>query len=640
MKKPDIHSADNGKTFVFKLIAICLPILVIVLLEMSLRIFKYGYNLSLFAEYEPNKEFFVVNQHASKRFFIDPQFAPTGNRELFKKKKTPGTMRIFVLGESTTVGYPYFHNGSFHRVLLFRLMQTYPEKHFEIINLSLTAVNSYTVYWFAKELAGYEPDAVLIYTGQNEYYGGLGVASAQTIGGSPATVNMLLRIRDLRTVQLMLNSFRKAAAPVSHEDENNGMTRMEIMVGNQQIPYKSALYEKGLNQFRYNLDATLRVLNKNNIPVFLSNTVSNVKDLPPFIGESGANEAYRTGQKLLSEEKYIEAGEFFTKAKEMDELRFRAPGELNDIIAELCRKYPGTYFVNTSDELKKQSYRQVLGDELFTDHVHPNLKGYALMAKAFYNTIKESGLLPKAKEELTEEAVFQEMPVSPIDSIAGEFRIMRLKSHWPYNDKQFDKPVPENTIEEKLAAKLFRKEESWLTVHNALYLAYEKAGQPVKAAKIAEGVVLEYSEDAAFYDKASMDYGKSGHIKQAALYMRKSFQLTASFEKARYIFVYFLMMDEPLQALPFLNYAIDNNTGNLNLSPIKPLVQQVIALKQKLATDMQNVTIMSEIAEIYLKMDNRTGALLYADKALSIEPGNMIALQIKEKLLRASGVES
>ena len=545
-------------------------------------------------------------------------------------------MRIFVLGESTTVGYPYFHNGSFHRWLLFRLMQTYPEKHFEIINLSLTAINSYTIYGFAKELADYEPDAVLIYTGQNEYYGGLGVASAQTIGGSPAMVNMLLQMRDLRTVQLILNSFRKTTAPVSHENGNDGMTRMEMMVGDQQIPYQSAIYEKGLNQFLHNMDAALRVLNKSNIPVFLSNLVSNVKDIPPFIGESGANEAYSMGQKLWEEEKYNEAGDYFLKAKELDELRFRAPDELNDIIEELCRKYPQAYFVNTLEELKKHSSRQVLGDELFTDHVHPNLKGYALMANAFYNAMKESDFLPEVKEEMSEKTVLLEMPVSPIDSIAGEFRIMRLKSHWPYNNKQFDKPLPEKTIEEILAAKLFRKEESWLTVHNALYLAYEKAGQPDKAAKIAEGVVLEYSEDAAFYDKASMDYGKSGQIKQAALYMRKSFQLSASFEKARYLFVYYLMMDEPLQALPFLNYAIDNNTGNLNLSPIKPLVQQVIALKQKLATDVQNVTIMSEIAEIYLKMDNRTGALLYADKALSIEPGNTTALQMKEKLLNVN----
>ena len=632
MKKPDKHITNNGKTYLFKLVAICLPFLMIILLELSLRLFGYGYDLGLFTEYESNKEFFVVNQHASKRYFIDPAFAPTGNQELFKKKKASNTMRVFILGESTTVGYPYFHNGSFHRWLLFRLMHTYPEKHFEIINLSLTAVNSYTIYGFAKELAGYEPDAVLIYTGQNEYYGGFGVASAQTIGGSPNVVNMLLQMRDMRTVQLILNSFRRTAAPVSHEDGNTRMTRMELMVGSQQIPYQSQLYEKGLSQFRYNMDATIRELNKNNIPVFLSNLVSNVKDISPFLGASGANEAYQAGQELWKEEKYNEAGDYFLKAKELDELRFRAPEELNDIIVELCRKYSRAYFVNTVEEMVKQSSHQVLGDELFTDHVHPNLKGYALMAKAFYRAMKESGFLPESEKELNEEAVMLNMPVSPIDSIAGEFRIMRLKSHWPYSDKQFDKPIYEKTIEEKLAAKIFRKEESWLTVHNALYLAYVKAGQSDKAAKIAENVVLEYSEDPAFYDKASADYGESGHIEQAAFYLQKSFQLSASFEKARYLFVYYLMMDEPLQALPYLNYAIENNAGSLNLSPIKLMAQQVISLKQKLAVNMQNTVVMSEIAVIYQKMDNRTAALLYADKILSLEPRNATALQLKEQL--------
>ena len=101
-----------------------------------------------------------------------------------KKMKDDSTLRIFVLGESTTIGYPFFHNGSFHRWLQYRLMHTFPDRQFEIINLSLTAVNSYTVLGFAKELIRYKPDAVLIYTGHNEFYGTLGVGSSSRIGSS------------------------------------------------------------------------------------------------------------------------------------------------------------------------------------------------------------------------------------------------------------------------------------------------------------------------------------------------------------------------------------------------------------------------------------------------------------------------
>ena len=106
-----------------------------------------------------------MNDYASDKFFSDTANATKGNHEIFAVDKAPNTFRIFVLGESTTIGYPYFHNGSFHRWLQYRLARMYPERNFEIINLSLTAVNSYTVLDFGKQLAQYQPDAVLIYAG-------------------------------------------------------------------------------------------------------------------------------------------------------------------------------------------------------------------------------------------------------------------------------------------------------------------------------------------------------------------------------------------------------------------------------------------------------------------------------------------
>ena len=615
-----------------------MPFLFIILLEFCLRLFGYGYNFDLFIEYQPNKDFLVFNPDASKRYFTDARFAPAGNREIFKKKKNVNTLRFFVLGESTTIGYPYFHNGSFHRWLLYRLMHTYPDKQFEIINLSLTAVNSYTVKAFAKELVNYEPDGVLIYTGQNEYYGGLGVGSAQTISGSPAIINTILRMRSLKTVQLLINTYGKIARNINQQPQQE-MTRMELMVGEQQIPYQSELYMKGINQFRYNMDATLKALQKKNIPVFFSNLVSNVKDLPPFISdeheEYNAAYYYREAQSSCNINDYAWAYEHFTKAKELDLLRFRAPAELNPVIQELCDQYSNAYFVNTQNEFENNTPHRLLGNELFTDHVHPNLKGYGLMSNAFYTAMIRSGVLPQPTptQEITLGQLLQEMPVSPIDSIAGEYRIMKLKGHWPFYDSTYvNISFPENTIEEKLAARLYRKEEDWLSVHNTLYMAYIKSDQPYKAAKIAEGTVLEYAEDPVFYESASMIYGKSGDIATASFYLKKSFDLAPAFEKAHYLTVYYLMLDQPEAAIPFLNYAIGNNTKGINLSTLKPLIEQVISFKQKLMHSPGSTSLMNDIANIYLSMDNKYGALIYANKILDIDPANENALKIKNSL--------
>ena len=176
-----------------------LPLLVLLLVEVSLRIGDYGNHLNLFVEYPGDNNFLMFNPNASKKYFTNQALAATGNTELFKKEKDANTLRIFILGESTTIGYPYFHNGSFHRWIQYRLMNTFPNKRFEIINLSLTAVNSYTVLGFAKELVQYKPDAVLIYSGHNEYYGTLGVASTENVGNSFDVFKLILNCANSRS---------------------------------------------------------------------------------------------------------------------------------------------------------------------------------------------------------------------------------------------------------------------------------------------------------------------------------------------------------------------------------------------------------------------------------------------------------
>lgn len=59
------------------------------------------------------------------------------------------------------MGFPYPNNISFQRMLKYQLQKTNPDKDIEIINLALTAINSYTFYDFAQELVHFEPDAIL-----------------------------------------------------------------------------------------------------------------------------------------------------------------------------------------------------------------------------------------------------------------------------------------------------------------------------------------------------------------------------------------------------------------------------------------------------------------------------------------------
>jgi hypothetical protein len=635
MRRKHTPGRIQGREILFKTGAFLLPLLLVVLVELGLRLFRCGYDTDLFIESPQNPDYLVLNPHASKRYFTDLRFAPAGNKELFRKKKPGGTLRFFVLGESTAIGYPYFHNGSFHRWLLYRLMHTFPEKHFEIVNLSLTAVNSYAVKGFAEALSAYSPDAVLIYAGQNEYYGGLGVASTQRLGSNPAVVNALARLRQFRTVQLLMDGYR---LPEKKQPEAQ-LTRMELMAGRQQVACRSELYWKGLRQFEYNMNAALKLLHKKHIPVFFSNVVCNLKDLPPFVSDETSNDNamhhYRKGQSFYREGKYAEAAASFVRAKELDLLRFRAPEELNRSVERLCSRYPSAHFVDAKRELEAYAPHRILGGELFTDHVHPNLKGYSVLAGAFYRALLESRLLPAPRLEMTREEWEKRMPVSPVDSIAAELRIEQLKAHWPFSAGPDAPPLArQGSLEEELAERLFRKEAGWLTVHSELYDAYVGRKQLDKAARIAEAAALEYAEDPVFYEQAAMLYGELGNKDPATFYLKKSFALLPSFGKARYIAALCLMADCPEEALPFLDYALAHPDGKLDPASLKPLAERAAGLKRQLAEDPARLDLLYELALVYRQMDNREGVAKYVGAILQTNPDHAGALALNASYLK------
>lgn len=631
---PDRNSAvkSRARLWLFRFIAIAIPFVFLVLLEGVLRLGHYGYNTSLFIEVPGNADYLEFNPAASKRYFTDQLNATTGNREPFHKIKEPGTLRIFVLGESTTIGYPYFHNGSFHRWLEYRLMRDFPDKKMEIVNVSLTAVNSYTVLGFARELVHYQPDAVLIYTGHNEYYGALGVGSTNTLGGSPALVHTLLWLRQFRVVQLFGQAIAKVGRLFSPASSKAGKTRMELMVGEQEIPFGSKLYKRGITQFRGNMDKTLAIFHNEGIPVFISNLVSNLRDQPPFISLGAAGTAdtaradfdYAQGEQAWNRGDYAAAKTDFIRAKEQDALRFRAPEAINAIIDELVHKYDNTHLVDTRSVFETASDHGIIGNSLLLEHVHPNLKGYALMSDAFYRALQRQGVIPAIPDSISAEPfgqLLRDMPITRVDSLAGAYKIDNLKNNWPFNHSGHDAGPPSRatwhlmTEEEDLAYALAFEHLPWDEAMRQLYDYYSKTEDLAKAATVMEALCLEHPEEVAWYEKTAMLFGKLKDNEKAIFYFRQAFDREPSFARARYLFVLCLEQDRPADAIPYLDYAIANNAAGMNLGPVKADALEIIRLEKTLAHDSLNKSLCDTIATAYAHMGNKPAAEKYAAMA-------------------------
>ena len=178
------------RSTIYKLIAVSIPFVLILLIEIVLRFANYGEDFKLFhrVPVKDKPDYLVINKDMAKKYFRDNGLRSDSQSDLFLKEKTDSTFRVFVQGASTVVGFPFYRGGSFPRMLKHRLSLSFPNKNIEVINTGMTAVNSYTLWDLTDDIIQQQPDLVIIYSGHNEYYGAFGVGSTVSYGSHPIVV--------------------------------------------------------------------------------------------------------------------------------------------------------------------------------------------------------------------------------------------------------------------------------------------------------------------------------------------------------------------------------------------------------------------------------------------------------------------
>ncbi|MCI0471735.1 MAG: SGNH/GDSL hydrolase family protein, partial [Candidatus Aminicenantes bacterium] len=254
-----------------------------------MRIAGYGGNLDLFitasGEYSHYK---MCNPQVGKRFFFMQSNIPDPPNDIFLKEKPANGYRIFVLGGSTTAGYPYSENMMFSRILHQRLTEAFPDRHIEMVNTATAAINTYSLLDFMDEILANEPDAILIYAGHNEYYGAFGVASTESLGKFRRVVKLYLDLKKFKAFILIRNiigQLRKFAAKMFSGESVSDPTAtlMERLVGEQKIVFGDPVYELGKEQFRKNLAAILDKAKHGGVQILVSELVSNIRSQKPFV---------------------------------------------------------------------------------------------------------------------------------------------------------------------------------------------------------------------------------------------------------------------------------------------------------------------------------------------------------------------
>ena len=427
-----------------------IPILFFILLEAGLRITNYGNDTQVWIDI--SKDMQILNPEIASRYFFTTKNLPFSVESFLYKQKKENTFRVFVVGASSAAGYPYLSSAAFSKFIRKKLEILYSEKMIEVCNISMSAINSYTIRNLMPELLNKEPDLILVYLGHNEYYGALGVGSLESLGSSRFMVNTTLWLNKFKTVELLRNIVKWMSGLFSSDSEVTGGTMMAQMAQDKLIELNSNVYWQGIEQFEGNLRDIFEMCKDAGVPVIASTLSSNLEDQKPFVsvGNSdnpGADYIFDIANEELHRNNLDSAKTLFIFAKDLDALRFRAPEEINSTIIQLCKEfnYP---FVRSDSLLNKFSEYGIVGDNLMTDHLHPNVQGYQLIGNLFFNAMKENGNLPTTKPSDLEDSVVDSLVLAyynftSFDSTVADFRIKILKNDWPYIN-------PENKIPRNL----------------------------------------------------------------------------------------------------------------------------------------------------------------------------------------------
>lgn len=538
--------------------------------------------------------YLAPGEHVARRFFPSEQFPPTPPSDLFLAEKPEHGIRLFALGESSTAGFPYPPNAMFSRLVADALTDVFPADTVEVVNLGIAATNSYALVDFTDEIIAQKPDAILIYSGHNEYYGALGAGSTESLGSFPAFVRLYLQLQRLKTFVLFRNSIKRAAGAFSGKAETDATSpsRMESVARDQRIELNGNTYRAGTRQFEANLAIVLRKFRKAGIPVFIGSLASNLRDQPPLAflsGDAGAaapaSSAFDSAGRLLAATDSTAALAQFRRARDLDVVRFRAPSEFNAIVRRVASGN-SAHYVPVEESFRAAAQYGIPGHDLILEHVHPNSRGYALLGQAFVESIRASNVFPKANfsrlRPYPEYA--RRMALTAFDERIAEHEVRTVITRWPFVpfSKQQDYRGTYTPVDrvDSLAFLVSRGGMTWTNAKSQVAEYYEKSGNIDQAVLEYDGLIRNFPHSERPLSLAAKTLLDARQPERATPYLERAIKIQPTGYNTFALGVIALRNREAGKAIPLLE-------TSLRLAPRNPNAMYQLSLAYAFAKDAE-----------------------------------------------------
>ncbi len=429
------------RAIAFRLAAIAIALAPFCLLEAGLWLFGVGqprYQFDPFVGFRGVHPLFVLSPDGSRYETARSRlgfFRP----ESFAARKPKDEFRIFCLGGSTVQGEPFAAESAFPMFLELGLAAADPSRRWETINCGGLSYASYRLVPILEEVLRYEPDLVVLYTGQNEFL------EDRTYGHLKRMPEALARPIALLAETRTCHVLRQLATGPERGDPSRPILgeEVEALLGLRGGFAKYRRDEKWrrdvIAHYQYNLRRMIGLCRQARVPLVLANPVCNLRDCPPFksqhregltaeelvrwdalvaaadsrgtggarsielLGEALRIDDQHAGLHYLLAKHYDAAGDLaharreYLAAKENDICPLRILEPMNQAVLEIAGE-TGTPLVDVRRMYERMSEGEIPGNLYLVDHVHPSIEGHQLVANLIVSELSLIGIVKPEPE--------------------------------------------------------------------------------------------------------------------------------------------------------------------------------------------------------------------------------------------------
>ncbi|HPF39985.1 MAG TPA: tetratricopeptide repeat protein [Phycisphaerae bacterium] len=422
---------SRRRTWAFRLIAVLLALSPFLIGETICRFAGYGgyppvlKRMKMFEGVQ-----YVGTYQPGLNTFFWQNLSSTGGMEehVFVTPKPKGRLRIMTFGGSAMRGFPEprpFVSTSFLSAML---RDVWPDRDFEVLNFGTTAVASFPVMYILDEALAFEPDLVVIYSGNNEFYGAGGVASLHAFGQSTLSMKTARAFRATGLGQWISDVRTRKAAEAESTSEEGGRAKslMESVIADGQLVASDGRRRSAINNLTNHLTSMIGACRAHDVPVIVCTLPANERDMAPLGRDIAPAEGVKAIESQIAEAEATLEGDpataektlasilatnpdharahyllgrcctalrrdadaltHYERALELDPMPWRAPGSLSAAVRDVARSND-VILCDLVEAFRRESPGGAIGWELMDDHVHPTMRGQAVIARSLLRSM-------------------------------------------------------------------------------------------------------------------------------------------------------------------------------------------------------------------------------------------------------------